>query len=185
MEDARSQRLHGRAIDEEALEVERARARDPVTWSRWFDEYHSPLFRYAAVRLGDREEAADVASQVFLEAMGAIDRYSYRGRPVLAWLYGIASNLVAARLRAARRTLPQEWLPDAGLDTTDGHLESMALQAALLDLSDDQREVVLLTAVLGLRAKEAASILGKKVATVYSLQARGMANLRRKLRDPK
>ena len=184
MENARSRQLRASAVDEEALSVERARARDPVTWSRWFDEYYGPLFRYASVRLGDREEAADIASQVFLEAMGAIDRFRYRGKPVLAWLYGIAANLVSARLRAARRTLPEASVPDRGLDTTDGHLDNLALQAALLDLSDDQREVVLLTAVLGLRAKEAAAVLGKKVATVYSLQAKGMANLRRKLEQP-
>jgi RNA polymerase sigma-70 factor (ECF subfamily) len=181
LNDARAETVSARPEEREALEVKRARAGDAAVWSRWFDDYYALLFRYAAARLGDREEAADIASQVFLEAMRGIGRYNYRGRPVLAWFYGIAANLIAARLRKARRLVRRESLPEEGVDTTDGQIQNIALAQALQKLTDDQREAVTLTFVLGLPVKEAAALLGKKQATVYSLQAKAMSNLRKLL----
>jgi RNA polymerase sigma-70 factor (ECF subfamily) len=181
LNEARAEAVSSRPEEREALDVKRARAGDATVWSRWFDDYYVLLFRYAAARLGDREEAADIASQVFLEAMRGIGRYSYRGRPVLAWFYGIAANLVAARRRKASRLVRRESLPDDAIDTTDGQVENIALAQALQKLTHDQREAVTLTFVLGLPVKEAAALLGKKEATVYSLQAKAMANLRKLL----
>jgi RNA polymerase sigma-70 factor, ECF subfamily len=181
MDDVGAEVTRAKPRDEEALIVERAKAREPTVWSRWYDDYYGLLFRYAAARLGDRGEAADIASQVFLEALHSIDRYTYRGRPILAWLYGIAGNLVSARLRQARRTQTRDALDEAGSDPTATHLESLALREAIARLTTDQREVITLTFVLGLPVKEAALVLAKKEATVYSLQARAIANLRRLL----
>jgi RNA polymerase sigma-70 factor (ECF subfamily) len=179
LDDARTVYLDGQARDEEALSVEQAKAGDSLVWARWFDDYYNLLFRYAAVRLGDPDEAADVASQVFLEAMRGISRFNYRGRPVLAWLYGIARNLVSARLRAVRRSQNQDHLPETGLDFTDERLKALVLEQAVSRLSDDQRDVITLTCIIGIPAREVAALLGKKQSTVYSLQARAMSNLRK------
>src|SRR5687768_11958402 len=81
-------------LEDESRLVRRAKERDAAAWSELYDAYYQVLFRYAFVRLRRREDAEDVASQVFLEAIKGIDGYEDRGRPFLAWFYGIAHNLV-------------------------------------------------------------------------------------------
>ena len=57
-----------------------------------FREHYPEIVRYLSVRLGSREEAADLASEVFLEAFKRVRGLRWRGRPVLAWLY-VAANM--------------------------------------------------------------------------------------------
>ena len=90
---------------DEAELVKRAKARDASVWSMWHDQHYPFLYRYALSRLASAVEAEDIASQVFLEAIKGIDRYRYQGRPILAWFYGIAHNLVSRRFRQFQRLL--------------------------------------------------------------------------------
>lgn len=69
---------------EESDSVSRAKSRDSSVWAAWYDRYYGNLYRYAYAKLGRREDAEDLASQVFVEALKNIDRFTYRGRPVLA-----------------------------------------------------------------------------------------------------
>ena len=72
-------------------------AREPLDEARFrreqgdldllFRAHYPEIVRYLAVRLGSREEAADLACDVFLEAVRSAPRLRWRGRPVLAWLY--------------------------------------------------------------------------------------------------
>jgi hypothetical protein len=83
--------LATQAVDDgEALNIHKAKARDPEVWASWYDQYHPLLYRYAISRLNDREEAADIASQVFLEALKGVDRSLGGQRPGS----DIARNLV-------------------------------------------------------------------------------------------
>jgi RNA polymerase sigma-70 factor (ECF subfamily) len=168
--------------DEEAELVQRAKARDPEVWARWHDEFYPLLYRYAAARLRSETDAEDVVSQVFLEAIKGIDRYSYRGRPILAWLYGIARHLVSRRFRESSRTIPLS--PDVDYAAPDLHadtLTSIELRTALEKLKDEHRDVLVLRFVVGLPTRQVASILGKTEAATYSLQVRAVQALRREL----
>jgi RNA polymerase sigma-70 factor (ECF subfamily) len=164
--------------DEEAELVRLAKARSSEAWSRLYDQNQHLLFRYAYARLGDREEAADVAAQVFLEALNAIDRFAYRGRPLLAWLYGIAHNLVAQRQRQRARS-PQATQIE-GADSELG-LDALELREAIERLTPDQRDIIVLRFIVGMSTTEIGRLLGKKVATVYSIQVRAIASLKRAL----
>jgi RNA polymerase sigma factor (sigma-70 family) len=57
----------------------------------------------------------------------------------------------------------------------------MDLREALARLPQTQREVLVFKFFVGMDAKEIASVLGKEPAAVYSLQARALDTLRRKL----
>ncbi|HEY4686407.1 MAG TPA: sigma-70 family RNA polymerase sigma factor [Dehalococcoidia bacterium] len=174
------------AIDTESDQVRRAKARDAGVWSAWHDEYYSFIYRYALARLVRHEDAEDVASQVFLEAIKGIDRYEYRGRPVLAWFYGIAQHLVSRRFREAKRQRPlDEVEATAGAaGEEDALLQRLALRAALESLKPEHQEVIRLRFLLDLSTAEAARLLGKTEAAVHSLQVRALGALRRQLRPP-
>lgn len=164
--------------------VQRAREGDMSVWSRWYDEYYPLLYRYALVRLGNREDAEDVAAQAFLSAFKAFPRFRYRGRPVLAWLYSITHNAVAERLRRRQRaaraeaTLRSEEAVDPGPEEL---LSLFELRQALTHLTADQREVILLRFFFSLSLRDAAAAMGKKEPAVAALQVRAIAALRRHL----
>ena len=83
----------------EADLVAQARARSPEAWTHIYDSHYCAIFRYVRARVFDEAEAEDLASAVFVGALKGIDSYHYRGRPLLAWLYRIARNVVASHQR--------------------------------------------------------------------------------------
>jgi RNA polymerase sigma-70 factor (ECF subfamily) len=164
--------------------IQRAKERDASAWATWYDRYHLILFRYAYAKLGRKEDAEDLASQVFVEALKSIDRFSERGRPILAWLYGIARKLISAKLRQEARasranvslsTLPEERRgPEAVLDR-------IALREALRQLTQDQQDVIILRFFLSMSTREIGEILNKTENAVSVLQFRALNALRRQL----
>jgi len=170
--------------DSEAELVRRAKARDAAVWAAWHDQYYSFVYRYAAARLQSPDDAEDVASQVFLEAIKGIDRYQYRGRPILAWFYGIAHHLVSRRFREARRQVALSDVESGAAIAEGGEealVQALALRTALARLKSEHQEVLRLRFLLDLPAAEVATLLGKSEAAVHSLQVRAIAALRRQL----
>ena len=83
----------------EAELIRRAKARSPEAWTEIYNTHYQAIFRYAKAREFDETTAEDIASAVFVGALKGIDSYKYRGRPLLAWLYRIARNVVASYQR--------------------------------------------------------------------------------------
>jgi RNA polymerase sigma-70 factor (ECF subfamily) len=172
--------------DDEARLVQLAKERSPTAWAQIYDACYQKLFRYCYARTGDTTTAADLTSRVFLEALEGIDRYVYRGRPLLAWLYRIARNVVSDHLHAREREAKA--LADAGslLDPHEpGPASQVADQADLLDalrrLTDDQQQVIVLRYYTGFTTAEIAQALERSERAVYSLEVRALAALRRAL----
>src|SRR3990172_8270761 len=83
----------------EAELIRRAKARSPEAWTEIYTSHYGAVFRYAKARVFDETTAEDIASAVFVGALKGIDSYHYSGRPLLAWLYRIARNVVASYQR--------------------------------------------------------------------------------------
>lgn len=108
----------------------RLRALDQDAWALLYDEHQPRIWRYCYARTGSRDAADDLAAQVFAEALQSIHRYRYRGKPILAWLYRIASNHVGKWFRqASRGNSSGEWARPG--DLLDQRLASVTLGEAL------------------------------------------------------
>ena len=164
--------------------AQRVKERDEEAWSELYDLHYASLYRYAFARLRSREEAKDIASQVFLEALRGIDSYEYRGRPLLAWLYRIARNLIADDIRRQVRKTRAATLSQGDASfapAADESIETMELLEAIALLTQDQQEVLIQRFFMALSAKETAQMLGKNETAVFSLQVRAINSLRRLL----
>ena len=164
----------------EAEDVRLAKAGNTSVWATWHDEYYPILYRYAYARLGSVQDAEDVASQVFLEAWRGIKGYQERGRPVLAWLFGIARHLVSRRRRQDRNGTPVSLDEYAELDASaGGDLDDrLVLYEALRKLKAEHQEVLILRFLVDLPLKEVSDLLGKTDAATYSLQTRALTAVR-------
>jgi RNA polymerase sigma-70 factor (ECF subfamily) len=78
-------------ISEDKILLEEIK-REPSKFSIVFDEYYAVIFGYIFRRVVDYDIAKDIASETFLKAFLNIRSYKWKGVPVLAWLYRIASN---------------------------------------------------------------------------------------------
>jgi RNA polymerase sigma-70 factor (ECF subfamily) len=168
--------------------VKLAKQRDSAAWSTIYAQHYDSVFRYLFGRIGRKEEAEDLASQVFLEALRSIDSYADRGKPLAAWLFGIARNLANNQFRSTRRRGETDSLDEA--DVEDGtavigdlRAESLDLIAGINEITKEQRETLVLRFYVGLSAKEVGLVIGKTEQAVYALQVRGLAALRRILGD--
>ena len=183
----------------EAQLVARAKERVPQAWDEIYARNYPPVYRYIRARVFDESAAEDLASSVFLAAVKGIGSYQYGSQPLLAWLYRIARNVVSNHQRSLFRQrtlsvsgvlqLPARMFGQTRNDDPAGppaadpgsRVEQMDLREALADLPETQREALVLKFFVGLDAKEIAAVMGKDPAAVYSLQARGLQALRRRL----
>lgn len=173
---------------EEAELILRAKERDPAALAEIYQRHQPAIYRYILHRVTDVITAEDLTSEVFVRLMKKIDGFTYRGRPILAWLYTIARNLVADHHRRSGR-LPQVPLEDDGLASVaspDNHIQHWLTQHRLLEslscLTAEQYEVILLRFVEGFDNNTVAELLGKSVRAVKSLQYRGLIALRNTLK---
>ena len=74
--------------------IRRAKRGDPQAFEEIYDEHQPAIYRYCVCRVGSDAVAEDLTSEVFVRLVEKIDDFTYRGRPLLAWLYTIARNLV-------------------------------------------------------------------------------------------
>ena len=168
----------------------RAKQRDATAWSELYSQNYSPVYKYLYGKLGSKEQAEDLAAQVFLEALQNIDNYREMGRPIIAWFVGIARNLAKTAIRKSNRTPQaavsdsQSEVPSSFPDPAPLGVESLDLAKCLESLTAEQREVISLRFFADLTAREVGSVLGKTEQSVYALQVRAVASLRRAMAKP-
>jgi RNA polymerase sigma-70 factor, ECF subfamily len=172
--------------DAEAHLVKRAKERWPSAWAEIYDAYYRKLFRYCYARCGNEATAADLASKVYLEALEGIDKYEYRGKPLLAWFYRIAHNVVVDHFRAKEReSKALERVGSFQSPHDPGPAEEVGnqhdLRAAMCQLTDEQQQVIELRYYGGLTTAEIAVAMEKSERAVYSLEVRALGALRRAL----
>jgi RNA polymerase sigma-70 factor (ECF subfamily) len=133
--------------------------------SRW----EKRVFNYLLKLLNRREDAQDVAQEVFLKAYQNLRRLEDADK-FASWLFRIAHNEAYSLLRKSRPE--DEFVIDpAGGDTLRRLYPSetaLAVASALARLSADQREVVVLKVYQGFKFEEIADVLDEPVSTVKS-----------------
>jgi RNA polymerase sigma-70 factor, ECF subfamily len=152
-----------------------------------YEEYYDKVARYIYSRIGDKSEAEDLASEVFLKALESIKTYREQGVPIQAWLFRIARNLIIDRYRRTNkyRTVPIDEMeiksdadPAAAAVT---NLEIERVKTAMQHLTEQQREVVQLRFFGGLTSQEVAGILDKSHGAVREMQSAALEKLRQLL----
>jgi RNA polymerase sigma-70 factor (ECF subfamily) len=162
------------------LDAYRTFRREQGDFEQLFRAHYAEIVRYLSARLGSRDDASDVASEVFAEAWRRVPGLQWRGRPVRAWLYRVAANMAADELKRRRREVPAE-RDVATADPTDQVADRIALARALRELPVDYQLVVHLRLVEGHPFTEVARVMGKSVGASQMLLLRAGKLLREAL----
>jgi RNA polymerase sigma-70 factor (ECF subfamily) len=177
--------------EDEARLIELAQQGDAQACAELYDRHYDAVYRYCYYRVSDVDQAQDLASEVFVRMVEKMDTFRVRGRPLLAWLYTIAHNLVVDMHRQKDKTehlslegASDELGSDGSQDmarAVDLRLSANCLAAALQHLTEKQRKVILLKFMEGMRNAQVAKVLGTSEGAVKSIQHRALGALRRAL----
>ena len=145
-----------------------------------YQRTRSAVYGLALSYLKNAHDAQDLTQDVYVQVWDRAEQYRLTGSP-MGWLLAVCRNLCLMRLRREERHAAlseEEWdaIParECGLDADERAL----LQGALASLTDEERRVVLLHAVTGLKHREIAALLELPLPTVLSKYHRALKKMR-------
>lgn len=172
-------------IDERDLLVRAQSSADG--FGELFDRYYDRIYAYAFRRLGTQVAAEDIAACVFEHALRDIKRVRWQGKPIVAWLYRIASRRVADYYRDKENSTvgELEWgdegaSPDRALERAE--LFAM-VQTGMDRLNARDREIIQLTYFDEASTDEIAALLDCTPNSVYVRLHRALKRLRMVLEE--
>ena len=164
-----------------------ARAGEAAAFQTLYDDLARPVAAYLRGR--GVVDVEDVTSEVFLAVFTGLARFKGGQADFRSWVFTIAHRRLVDEWRKSGRA-PQlvPWEPESDGRTScsaeDGALATLGearVRALLAELSDEQREVMLLRILGDLTIEQIADALGKRIGAVKALQRRGLVALRRSL----
>jgi RNA polymerase sigma factor (sigma-70 family) len=162
---------------------------DPAAFEEFYRRHVDTVTLFAVRRLGLPEQAADLVADVFLEVIESADRYDPRRGEPIAWVMGIAVNLVAAErrrrgseARALRRVSGQRLLAADDYAELEAQIDAAraarALHEAIAGLPAGERDLLALVCIDGLAPAAAARALGIRPAAGRMRLARARRKVR-------
>jgi len=147
-----------------------------------YAEHGHSLLAYATRLTGDRAAAEDIVQETLLRAWRHADSLRNGTGSVRGWLLTVARNIITDRARA-RAVRPIEVnkpvdAPDVASDHADAVVDSMVVHAAIDQLSDDHRNVLVEIYYRGRTVNETARVLGIAPGTVKSRSFHALRALR-------
>ncbi|HEY0837656.1 MAG TPA: sigma-70 family RNA polymerase sigma factor [Azospirillum sp.] len=143
------------------------------------------LRRYARALLRNRTDAEDLVQEALARAIGRADTFK-AGTNMRAWLFTILHNVHVNQVRS-RASRPDE-VPMEAVESRlttparqEERVEVREMMRILDELPDEQRQVLLLVALEGLKYEEVAEMIGVPIGTVMSRLSRGREAVRAKL----
>jgi len=140
----------------------------------------SAIYGYALSLMRNHHEAQDIMMDTYLKIRCAAHLYMPLGKP-MAWILTITKNIARTKLRSAGRQIPLDDLEETTPSFDRDSEEAIALEQAMKVLGDQERQILILHAVTGLKHREIAEMLGMPLATVLSKSSK---KLWRKITSP-
>ena len=152
----------------------------PEDMTELYSRTRTAVYSLALSYLGNAHDAQDITQDTFVQVWERAGQYRPNGSP-MGWLLTVCRNLALMRIRRADRHAD---LDDSGWDAIPAEEKGLSveeralLQDALSLLDANERRVVMLHAVAGMKHREIASLLEMPLATVLSKYHRALKKLR-------
>lgn len=170
--------------------IEKAKGGDAAAFGELFSEHRARLCGLIRSRIGARlrgvVEVDDVLQETFARAFQSMKQFEWKGEgSFLRWLGGIAENILRKSASARARRTPlhlNQDVADTGVSPSRAARRGERfdrLQKALDKLTPEQREVLRLARLEGLKLKEVAARTNRSVEAVQQLMLRGLRQLRK------
>ncbi len=176
------------AVDDDTA-VRRAMT-DRAAFTALYLRYRDPVFRYLLRRAASADEAADLTATTFERAIGRLPSYRGEGNGFAAWLFRIARNTAIDHSRRQPRWRPLDLVRHDQPSPAPSPEHSVLAREAgdrlglqLHELTEIQRECLVLRYASDLTVREIAAVIGKSEAATQKQLNRGLARLKEAYRD--
>ena len=176
-------------IDPKAL-MRLAKGGDSEAFNCLYELYFVPVFRYISLRVKNKEEAEDLTQNVFLKVYRSIPDFQEQNKPPLAYFFTIARNTLIDSWRKKKdSTVNLEAIsetPDPGAnpqESTEKRVAAQAIRQIIQNLTEDQREVIILKFINEMPNNEIARLLEKSEDAIRQLQCRALKALREQIKN--
>lgn len=183
------------SMDEQRL-ISKLKKRDCRAFEQLVNRYQRQVFNFIYRMIGNREEARDLAQEVFVSIFKNID--GFRGDSALTtWIYRIASNHCKNRRKyLGRRSIEQPMNPEnenahlaskhipvaVGVsrpdDLVEGYQTEFMIQQAIAQLEEEQRTILVLRDIQSVSYEDISEITGLPLGTVKSRLHRARMTLK-------
>ena len=141
------------------------------------------VYAYALSILRNSYDAEDVLQECFIRVFRSAAFYYCDGKP-MAWILTIAKNLCKDLLRknqSVAELSDEAWLRLAAPDTVND--DRLILNACMKELSEKERQIVVLHAVAGFKHREIAQFLELSLTSVLSKYHRAIQKMKRRVQE--
>ncbi|MBQ9361515.1 MAG: sigma-70 family RNA polymerase sigma factor [Lachnospiraceae bacterium] len=153
-------------------------------------EYHDKIFRYVREKVGLKEDAEDICSDIFLKLQKKLPEYNSNKAAMSTWVYTIARNTVIDFYRTRHDTdelsdeLAGELASEYDTDSEIMDRETLSeLAAALRKLTDEERAVIVLHYYDGLSLADIEKRTGLSYGQVKLRHNSGLKSMKKFLSD--
>ena len=152
---------------------------DTAAMGLLYDLIKTDIFSYALSKTGNKADADDVTQDTFVQIYKYAKQYRPKGKP-MAWIITIETNLINRQFQIKSRTTSfDESFENAssGEDIEEKITNNTFLLQILKTLNEEERQVITLHIVSGMKHREIAKVLGKPLSTVLSKYNRAIRKL--------
>lgn len=140
----------------------------------------SSVYGFAMSILKNPQDCEDVLHDCFIRIYQSAASYTSYGKP-MAWIFTITRNLCMQKLREQSRIsdiAQEDWEQYMGENDNISSEDNMILSECLNTLSEEERRIVVMHAVSGMKHKEIAAFLNMPLSTVLSKYNRSLKKLK-------
>lgn len=160
--------------------LERIADKDKDALAKLYNMTSPSVYGYALSILKNKEDAEDVLHDTYMNIFSSANSYKSMKKP-LAWILTITRNLCMMKLRERKKTVDladEDWnMPSDKFPMTTAE-DRLVLKACMENLSDQERQIVMLHSVSGFKHREIADILSLPLSTVLSKYNRSIKKLK-------
>jgi RNA polymerase sigma-70 factor (ECF subfamily) len=169
-------------LGDDRLLIEAAK-KDPSRFAELYELNFTRVYAYIVRRVGDRDLAQDLTSDVFHKALAGMHSFEWRGVPFAGWLLRIAANMIADRSkRGAKEISGLDDTPEPSMEVSLEESDQSAQLFRLVEqLPADQRRVIGMRFAEEKSIREIANELGRSEGAVKQLQFRALQSLRARM----
>lgn len=164
--------------DEELMHIVSEGNLDAMTYI--FDRYQVRLYNFYYQKVKDVAVCEDLTQNVFLKVIKY--KHSYKGGKFVSWIFKIARNLFYDHYQEQKKTQPFENIDDVSSELNEESIEKEEeishLMKVLNNLSDTDKELIIMNRIEGIKYEQIAEIIGSNTIAVKTKIHRIVKKLR-------
>ena len=158
--------------------------RDKDSLIEFYEATKKDVYGFILSIIKNKEDAEDIFQEVYIKVYENAYIYQSQGKP-LAWTLTIAKNLCYMKLRGKKETVDiHDMYYLSNDDNTSEKVENkLILKTIFNSISDEDRNIIILHVISGLKHREIAKMLSLPLSTVLSKYNRAIRKLKKMLKE--